>query len=406
MKGIIEANRRIEDAKNTCSSVLLLHNLDLSECPDSVWHLTHLTVLDLSGNKLTALPDDLIKLKHLRALSVEDNQFSNVPLCIFQLKSLQQINLSKNKIRTVPVEVLNLTNLNKIMLAQNPIEQPPIEIASQGIKSIKNYFEAIYKEETVRVFEAKLLVVGQGEVGKTYLTNRLIHNEVNLETLSTEGIEIKKWIISSNIGTNFRINCWDFGGQEIYHSTHQFFLTKRSLYLFIWTARVDDDITSFDYWLNVIRLLSEESPVLVVMNKSDERIKSIDEKSIKDKFSNIVKFYRVSAKEGTNIPELSHDIKKTIKNLDHIGDVLPKTWQDIRMRIERFDKNYISYQEYEDMCIQFGLNKEKCSYLIRYFHDLGVVLHFEDSVILREIVFLKPDWATNAVYKINTSLRN
>ncbi|WP_347242416.1 hypothetical protein [Nostoc sp. FACHB-888] len=30
-------------------------------------------------------------------------------------------------------------------------------------------------------------------------------------------------------GREFRVNIWDFGGQEIYHATHQFFLTRRSL---------------------------------------------------------------------------------------------------------------------------------------------------------------------------------
>ena len=48
---------------------------------------------------------------------------------------------------------------------------------------------------------------------------------------------------------------WDFGGQEIYHATHQFFLTKRSLYLFVWEARKEEESRHFDYWLNVIKLL-------------------------------------------------------------------------------------------------------------------------------------------------------
>jgi GTPase SAR1 family protein len=38
----------------------------------------------------------------------------------------------------------------------------------------------------------------------------------------------------------FRVNIWDFGGQEIYHQTHQFFLSKRSLYL--------DEILDSDFY--------------------------------------------------------------------------------------------------------------------------------------------------------------
>ena len=36
-----------------------------------------------------------------------------------------------------------------------------------------------------------------------------------------------------------RLAVWDFGGQEIYHATHQFFLTDQSLFVLVWSARAD-----------------------------------------------------------------------------------------------------------------------------------------------------------------------
>lgn len=38
-------------------------------------------------------------------------------------------------------------------------------------------------------------------------------------------------------GDRVKVHFWDFGGQEIMHTTHQFFLSKRSLYLLILDAR-------------------------------------------------------------------------------------------------------------------------------------------------------------------------
>ncbi len=35
-----------------------------------------------------------------------------------------------------------------------------------------------------------------------------------------------------------------------------------------------------------------------------------------------------------------------------------------------------------------------------YFHDLGVFLHFQNNDILRNLIFINPEWATNAIYKI------
>ena len=57
----------------------------------------------------------------------------------------------------------------------------------------------------------------------------------------------------------FHVNIWDFGGQEIYHATHQFFLTRRSVYVLVCDDRKED--TDFAYWLQVVEMLSDGSPL-------------------------------------------------------------------------------------------------------------------------------------------------
>jgi internalin A len=224
---------------------------------------------------------------------------------------------------------------------------------------------------------------------------------VSLRGISTtEGIDIKMWKIPTVSSSDFRVNIWDFGGQEIYHSTHQFFLTKRSLYLLVWEARTDQHLISFDYWLNVIRLLSNNSPVIIALNKIDERFANIDEKSLKAKFKNIVAFHQVSAKTGENIKQLTSKIGTEIDSLPLIGDKLPKVWLEIRTKLESLESNYISADQYLTICNQHGLSNKRALFLSQYFHDLGVFLHFQDDNLLRNLVFLKPEWATNAVYRI------
>ncbi len=84
--------------------------------------------------------------------------------------------------------------------------------------------------------EAKVILVGQGAVGKTSLVKRLMTDEFDPEEHKTEGIDIKRWGVK--VGRQeVQLNVWDFGGQEIMHATHQFFLTKRSLYLLVLDSR-------------------------------------------------------------------------------------------------------------------------------------------------------------------------
>ena len=79
-------------------------------------------------------------------------------------------------------------------------------------------------------------------------------------------------------GQPFRVNIWDFGGQEIYHATHQFFLTKRSLYVLVADTRKED--TDFYYWLNAVELLSDNSPLLIVKNEKQDRHREINERPV------------------------------------------------------------------------------------------------------------------------------
>lgn len=380
-----------------CKSLSIKGNR-LQKFPTSISDVRTLEKLDLSENKINSIEDDaFVGLENLEELDLSFNELTYLPSSVGKLTKLKKLNLSGNKIGSLPKEFENLISLESLGLDNNPIGRAPVEIASQGVSGIINYYLSL--GDSVQLFEAKLLIVGQGNVGKTYLMNRLMHDSIP-ETHTTEGIDIKTWKIQTVSSPDFRVNIWDFGGQEIYHSTHQFFLTKRSLYLLVWEARTDQHLISFDYWLNVIRLLSNNSPVLVALNKIDERIANIDEKSLKAKFKNIVAFHQVSAVTGENITQLTSKIGTEIDSLPLIGDKLPKVWLEIRTKLESLESNYISAEQYLTICNQHGLSNKRGLFLSQYFHDLGVFLHFQDDNLLRNLVFLKPEWATNAVYKI------
>ena len=87
------------------------------------------------------------------------------------------------------------------------------------------------QEKAQPLNEAKLILVGYGAVGKTSLVNRLVHQTFDAGETKTEGIQITDWPLCLKGNEDVKLNVWDFGGQEIMHSTHQFFLTERSLYL-------------------------------------------------------------------------------------------------------------------------------------------------------------------------------
>jgi len=376
--------------------------------------ITGLCIIGFNLNSIpNYLPDSLLHL------NLYNNKISDIS-ALKNLQKLTKLDLSENYIKHIPDWICNFPKMdikfkmdmsfrdnendfqNIIYFYGNPIESPPIEIIEQGKEAIKNYFNELEKG-TVNLYETKLLFVGYGLVGKTSLMKRLVFNEYNDNEESTEGIEIKQWNLKTENNNELKINIWDFGGQEIYHSTHQFFLSKRSIYLLVWDARIDfmmPNLASFDYWLRIVSLLSQNSPILVVQNKIDERISEIDQKNLRDYFPNIVGFYKVSAKDGSGVKELQDVICKEINKLPHIGEQLPKVWIDIRNNLKQTQQNFIKLDDYLAVCKSYQIDFEQALHLSSYFHDLGTFLHFQDNDILRNLIFLNPEWATKAVYKI------
>ncbi len=173
-----------------------------------------------------------------------------------------------------------------------PFNQPPAEVVKQGNAAILNYFREKETQGVDHLYEAKMLIIGEGGAGKTSLLRRLYQTDKPLpgEKESTKGIDIVRHEYKLENGRNFRLNVWDFGGQEIYHATHQFFLTKRSLYVLLDDARKDYKSvhdTGFKYWLEVVDLLGGHSPVLVFQNEKSGRSKTIDKSGIKGSFDNV-----------------------------------------------------------------------------------------------------------------------
>ncbi|MCP5102669.1 MAG: GTP-binding protein, partial [bacterium] len=192
----------------------------------------------------------------------------------------------------------------------NPLESRPNERMKKGKDASREYFKTLKKGEKP-LNEVKVLLVGDGGAGKTSLVKRLTGKKFNKNEPQTHGINIDPWIVPVPDGTHkthgdsnneikkIKVNFWDFGGQEIMHSTHQFFLSKRSAYVLVLDGRKDEKT---EYWLKHIESFGGDSPVIVVMNKIDENPGfKLNHRFLQDKYNNIIGFYRVSCLENEGI---------------------------------------------------------------------------------------------------------
>jgi internalin A len=378
----------------------------LTVLPKSIGQLIKLTSLELNTSKLVLLPESIGKLIKLTSLTLWNNELIMLPKSIGKLINLTYLDLRHNKLTELPEEIGKLSSLTNLNVNDNPLLQVPPEVVKKGGLAVRDYYRQRLEEQTDYIYEAKLIIIGEGGAGKTSLANKLINSKYQLKLegskspeKSTEGIDVLRCGFMHPTGNSFRINIWDFGGQEIYHATHQFFLTKRSLYLLVADTRQDN--TDFNYWLEIVELLSESSPTLIITNEKQDRPCQVNENQLRERFRNLEKIISTNLSTNRGLSEIRVAVKHHISQLPHIGTPLPKTWVRVRAALEADNRNYITQTEFLDLCDTNGFKRrEDKLQLSGYLHDLGVCLHFQEDPILKNWIILKPEWGTTAVYTV------
>jgi internalin A len=194
---------------------------------------------------------------------------------------------------------------------------------------------------------------------------------------------------------------WDFSGQEIYHATHQFFLTKRSLYILTCNCRTSEEENRIEYWLKLIASFGDSAPVIIVGNKYDEQPFDINRKALKDKYPNIKAILETSCATGHGIEELKALIAQEVALLKDVYNLLPLTWFQVKEQLEAMDEDFISYPRYACLCHAQNVTEERSQeQLIDLLHNLGLVLNFRDHPILKDTNVLNPDWLTTGIYAL------
>lgn len=149
----------------------------------------------------------------------------------------------------------------------------------------------------------KLVVVGDGSVGKTSVIQKYVNNLFE-DTIATVGVDFNNKDITLSDGTQVKIQIWDTAGQEKFKAlTTQYYRRAQGIILFY-------DVTnkeSFSHLQNWLESISNNTkvkiPVILIANKCDlePRVqRSLAEEFAKEKQLHL---FFTSAKTGENIEE-------------------------------------------------------------------------------------------------------
>ena len=391
--------------------------------------MTQLQSLNCGGTQISKLTP-LAGLTQLQSLYCWNTQVSDLtPLA--GMTGLKEIRLTDTKIETIPEWLVRLPHLEKLSISSPNVRGIPAEILTKAwndncLDRLRAHFDDLAKG-VERFTDVKMIVIGNGQIGKTKICQRLSINDYDPCVESTHGIVVRpveKWSLDDvpgRKGEHARLNLWDFGGQDLYHGTHTLFLNSRSIFMIVWTPESEEseshtfDDMSFPnhklpYWLeNVRHAAGTDQPVIIVQNQCDtgeeeEQLPEID-KELLDSFKH-KKICQYSALNNRNRASLNNIISEAIAanwrryGKSEIGKGRMRVIREIeKLRKTKTDgKNRtITRKKFDAFCNKKG-DVSSPEMLLEFLNDTGILI-YRPNLFKGEII-IDQNWALEAVYSV------
>ncbi|TAE86412.1 MAG: TIR domain-containing protein [Bacteroidetes bacterium] len=361
--------------------------------------LTALETLSLGHNKITQI-ENLDRLAVLKDLYLHDNQISQIEN-LATLTSLQLIDLNGNQIAEIKDldTLVQFENLEYVELKNNPIANVPLDTIDAGWQAIKKYW--INKNALVEFKHLKCLLLGNTNVGKSWLLHYLDTNELPIDIDSTHGIRYQQL---QHLIKGTTVHCWDFGGQEYFHATHKLFFSPNAINILLWSkineqrnAENPQACFELNYWLRCVEQLSQDdkplsNEVLVCENKIDINNYAatlLNQQEYQHQFQNL------------NLHFASFSLQQQ-KRLKGFKELLIERGQTL---IQKRPSDYVAYyeqlQKQSKACVNLtaiaAKDDENFIPALKVFHNMGILLYFH--TILPHKVFVQPQELLDLLYK-------
>ncbi len=281
----------------------------------------------------------------------------------------------------------------------------PKEIQEQGAAKVAAYLEAMENKGSLRLNEARIIILGEKGAGKTCLARRLLDPTAPMTTPeeSTAGVNVLPWKLEEE---KINVRIWDFAGHTVTHAVHQFFLSERCLYIMVYDGRTEER-NRLPYWLNHMKNYGGDSKAFILVNKRDQHSVDIPINALKEQYPAIIDLYDFSIRDDIDqLKDFRNTVAAYIQNnpsWDH--QKIPTNYYHVKEALEElFDKDtesngkeHIPKKTFIDIAKKNDV--QNTDDLLTSLHALGVCLWYKDMADYNTLV-LNPEWISHGVYKI------
>ena len=184
-----------------------------------------------------------------------------------------------------------------------PIKDNKKEESTLRIKSTPK------EEEKTKILEAKIVLLGDVNVGKTSIASRYCKNWFNDYHINTIGGAYQQQKVVLDNGNMVKLHIWDTSGQERFRAMTNLYYRDAQVALLTYDITNESSFNSIDFWIQELKYKVENENMILCLvgNKCDV---SNDERKISTaqgkKFAqeNNMIFYETSAKTGEGVTDL------------------------------------------------------------------------------------------------------
>ncbi len=161
----------------------------------------------------------------------------------------------------------------------------------------------------------KLVLFGDGAVGKTALAQRYLTGLFRDNTKITIGVEFHVKDIQMS-GNKIKLQIWDFGGEERFRFLLPSYCRGANGGLFLFDVTNPKTLLHLDSWMDVLRSATAPNiPIIMVGTKADlaenRQVESSEAMEVA-KNHKFAGYAEVSAKTGTNVESTFETITKVM----------------------------------------------------------------------------------------------
>jgi GTPase SAR1 family protein len=274
----------------------------------------------------------------------------------------------------------------------------------------------IQLEQGEDVFTGKLMLVGNGKVGKSCLldalrgftprherdtTHGMVREQLHLRMDGSLMDDAERRQLKGARLDVIDFQCWDMGGQEAYWTTHQMFFTPEALYLMAYHGREGIARGQVREWMTLIRnrATGRARVILVATHcRKENGVTAPDLSSLDEEMrAMIVGFVAVDSFEPHGIKELLRQLAIQAQLNDYFKRRMLGRWTKFQTALSNVKMPFVGLASIIKVSEKSGLSRNAVMQLLQLANDVGILLWHHQSEELSRFVVLHPDWLSQAV---------